>query len=71
MTSGQRQRLANAIGFISGTFAVLEVVRDRSVVWPPDALWQQLRGPQRLELGGGIALILVTFVMSIVGRTEG
>jgi hypothetical protein len=70
MTPGKKQRLANAIGFISGLLAVLGVVRDRSVIWPPDALWQQLRGPQRLQLGGGIALILVTFVISIVRRSE-
>ncbi len=35
-----------------------------------DALWQALSRPKRLELCGGIALIIVTFVISIVRRKD-
>ena len=55
---------------MSGLFACLDALRDASVYWPPDAAWQALRHVQRLELGGGIALIVVTFTVSIARRKE-
>jgi len=58
------------VGFLSGVLACLDAMRDAKVFWPPDTLWQVLRHPQRLELGGGIALIVVTLVISVVQGTE-
>jgi len=71
MPADKTRRIANAVGFISGVFACLDALRDRAVLWPPDAVWQTLRSPQRLELGGGMALILVTLVSAIVWRESG
>jgi len=70
MTPEKQRRLARAVGFLSGLLACLDALRDASVYWPPDAAWQALRHVQRLELGGGIALIVVTFVVSIARRKE-
>lgn len=70
MTREKKQRVATAVGFLSGLLACLDALRDSPAYWPPDALWEALRHPQRLELGGGIALIVVTFVVSIVRRKE-
>jgi hypothetical protein len=50
--------------------ACLDAVRDAKTLWPPDAVWAALRHPQRLELGGGLALIMVTLIISLVrGQT--
>lgn len=43
----------------------LDALRDARILWPPDVVWGGLRNPQRLELGAGIALIVVTLVMTI------
>ena len=66
MTPGKTQRLATAIGFLAGLLSCLDAVRDSKVSWPPDAVWAVLRAPQRLELGGGIALIVVSVVASLI-----
>jgi hypothetical protein len=66
MTSDKTQRVATAVGFLAGVLAALDALRDVKVLWPPDVVWEALRGPQRLELGGGIALIVVTVAISIV-----
>ena len=70
MTPEKQQRLATAVGFLSGLLASLDALRDCKVRWPPDAVWEILRGPQRLELGGGIALIVVTLVIWVVRQRE-
>jgi hypothetical protein len=64
-------RVATSVGFLSGILACLDAVRDSRAVWPPDALWAALQHPQRMELGGGIALILVTIVITIVRHSQG
>ncbi len=64
MTADKKRRVANAVGFLSGVLACLDAVRDVRAVWPPDLLWEGLRGAQRVELGGGIALIVATVVAS-------
>jgi hypothetical protein len=69
MTPEKKRRVANAVGFLSGVLACLDALRDVRVVWPPDLLWKGLRGAQRLELGGGIALIVVTVVTSAWQRS--
>jgi hypothetical protein len=58
------------VGFLSGVLACLDATRVAEVFWPPDALWQVLRHPQRLELAGGITLIVVTVVISVVQGRE-
>jgi hypothetical protein len=68
MVSDKKRRVMTAAGFLSGVIACLDAIRDVKVSWPPDALWQVLRHPQRLELCGGIALIVVTFVTSMIAR---
>jgi hypothetical protein len=48
--------------------ACLDALRDLGISWPPDAVWEALRRPQRLELAGGVALIVVSFVTSVLKR---
>jgi len=66
MNQQNSRRVAGAVGFISGVLACLDAVRDTRVLWPPDALWQVLRPPQRLEFGAGIALIAVTLIATAI-----
>jgi hypothetical protein len=65
MSSSKGRRLATAAGFVSGLLACLDAVRNAMASWPPDALWKTLRRPQKLELCGGLALIVVSLAMSI------
>jgi hypothetical protein len=67
MTPEKKRRVATAVGFLSGVLACLDALRDARAFWPPDVVWEALRGPQRLELGAGIALIVVSFVISVLG----
>ena len=69
MTAGKERRVANAVGFLAGVLACLDAVRDGGILWPPDVVWQGLRSSQRFELGGGIALIVVTLVTSAWQRS--
>jgi hypothetical protein len=68
MTEDKKRRVAAAVGFLSGTLSCLDALRDSKVFWPPDAVWSTLRHSQRLELGGGLALIVVVLVIMLVGR---
>jgi len=68
--SNRQRRIATAVGFLSGVLACLDAMRDARVFWPPDALGQVLRHPQRLEMAGGIVLIGVTVVISVVQGRE-
>lgn len=71
MNPEKKRRVATAAGFLSGVLASLDGLRDARVLWPPDVVWQGLRGPQRLEVRAGIALIVVTLVLTVVRkRTE-
>jgi hypothetical protein len=70
MTPEKKRRVATAVGFLSGVLACLDALRDARVLWPPDMVWEALRGPQRLELGAGIALIVVSFVTSVLGAAR-
>ena len=65
MTKEKKRRVATAVGFLSGVIACLDALRDAKTVWPPDVGWAALRGPQRLEFGGGIALIVATLIVSL------
>jgi hypothetical protein len=70
MTPDKQRRVAMAVGFLSGVLACLDALRDARIFWPPEAVWVALRSPQRLELGGGIALVAVTFLTSIAQRRD-
>ncbi len=70
MTADKKRRIATAVGFLCGMLACLDAMRDLKEWWPPDVVWQALRSPQRLELGGGIALIVVSFIASLLPRTS-
>jgi hypothetical protein len=64
----KRRRVATAAGFLSGVIACLDAIRDAKVTWPPEVLWGALNRPHRVELCGGILLIIVTFVVSLKQR---
>jgi hypothetical protein len=70
MTPEKKRRVATAVGFLSGVLACLDALRDARIFWPPDVAWDALRNPQRLELGAGIALIVITLVTSALQRRE-
>ncbi|HTZ81591.1 MAG TPA: hypothetical protein VMB66_00275 [Candidatus Acidoferrales bacterium] len=57
-------RVATAVGFLAGVIACLDAIRDVKTLWPPDALWQILPHPRRLELVAGIALIVVSLIIT-------
>ena len=71
MTPEKKKRVTNAVGFLSGMLACLDAVRDTRIFWPLGELWEGLRHVQRVELGAGIALIVVSMVlMRTRKRTE-
>jgi hypothetical protein len=70
MTPEKKQRVATAVGFLSGVLASLDAVHDARIFWPPDAVWAALQHPQRLELGGGLTLIVVTLLTSALLARE-
>lgn len=70
MTENKQRRVATAVGFLAGMLACLDALRDAKVVWPPDAAWAVMPHAQRLEMGAGIAIILVALVVSVVGLSR-
>jgi hypothetical protein len=68
MSSEKKQRVATAVGFLSGVIACLAPLRDLRSWWPPDEVWAVLGPSQRLEFLGGVALIVVTIAVSIASR---
>jgi hypothetical protein len=66
MTPEKMRRVAMAGMFLSGVLACLDAVKEARIFWPPDVLWEGLTNPNRLKMGAGIALIVVSFVMSVV-----
>ena len=62
MTPEKKRRIAMAGMFLSGIAGCLDALRDAKFYWPPEAAWQELRNPNRLKLGAGIALIVVSLV---------
>jgi hypothetical protein len=68
MTPEKSRRVATAVDFLSGVLAIMDAMRDSRILWPPGAVWETLRSAQRLEVGGGLALIVVTLVISAVRR---
>ncbi|HUC29373.1 MAG TPA: hypothetical protein VMR80_07310 [Candidatus Acidoferrum sp.] len=70
MAGEKQRRVATAAGFLSGVLACLDALRDVAVLWPPDAVWEALRSPKRLELAGGIALITVTLLITMLRERQ-
>jgi hypothetical protein len=70
MTSDKKNRIATAVGFLAGVLASLDALRDVRIVWPPNALWTVLQSRQRLELGAGLALIVVTVLASLLWQRD-
>jgi len=70
MTPEKKRRVSHALGFVSGVLACLDAIRDKKTAWPPAELWSELRSMQRIELAAGIALILITIVLSIVRKSS-
>jgi hypothetical protein len=68
MTPEKKRRVAMAGIFLSGVLACLDAVKDSRIFWPPDVAWEGLRNPNRLKLGAGIALIVVSFVTTVLKR---
>jgi hypothetical protein len=66
MPSRKESRVGTAVGFLSGLLACMNALRDASVTWPPDAAWEQMSHPHRLEFAGGAALIIATLVITVV-----
>ena len=62
MTPEKKRRIAMAGMFLSGVVGCLDALRDAKLFWPPDMVWEELRNPNRLKLGAGIALIVVSLV---------
>jgi hypothetical protein len=70
LTPEKKRRLETAAGFLSGVLACMDALRDARVVWPVAEMWDGLRNVKRVEFGGGVALIVVSFIISIVQRKD-
>jgi hypothetical protein len=68
MSETKDLRILAAVGFLAGVLACLDAVRDARVLWPPEALWNVLQHRQHLELGAGVAVIMVAIVTNIMGQ---
>ena len=66
MTPEKKRRVAIAGIFLSGVLACLDAIKDARIYWPPEVVWEGLRNPDRLKPGAGIALIVVSFVTSVL-----
>jgi hypothetical protein len=66
MTPKKQWRVATAAGFLAGVLICLDEVRDARILWPPDVLWDALGSPQRLKFGAGVALMVVSFLASVL-----
>jgi hypothetical protein len=56
------------MGFLAGVIACLHAMRDAKIPWPPAALWDVLSQAQRVELCGGVAMMVIAFFASLVGK---
>jgi hypothetical protein len=70
MTAEKKRRVATAVGFLCGVLACLDAFDGARIFWPPDAVWAALQPPQRLELGAGLALMVVTLLTSALQRRD-
>jgi hypothetical protein len=70
MPAKKRKRIAPAVLFLFGVLASLKAVGDSQAFWPPDVLWASLSNPHRVQLCGGVAMIVVAIVISIALRQQ-
>ena len=63
--SSKGRRVATALGFLSGVICCLDAVKEAGFYWPPADVWTALSHVKRMELGGGLALIAISLVVSI------
>ncbi len=54
--------------FLFGVLASLKAVTDSPALWPPDVVWASLSNPHRFQLCGGLATIVVSFVVLAMAR---
>jgi hypothetical protein len=65
MPPEKRKRIAPAVLFLFGVLASLKAVADSGAFWPPDVVWASLSNPHRVQLFGGVAMIVVAVVISL------
>jgi hypothetical protein len=68
MPLDKKRRIAFAAAFLTAVLAAVKAVGDATVFWPLSSLWQQLRGPQRFQLVGGIVVAVVMIGLSLMYR---
>ncbi|MGH9495064.1 MAG: hypothetical protein ACRD3B_08715 [Candidatus Sulfotelmatobacter sp.] len=61
----RRKRIAPAVLFLFGVLASLKAVGDSATFWPPDVVWAALSNPHRVQLCGGVAMMVVAVVISV------
>jgi hypothetical protein len=66
----KKRRVAFAAAFLAGVLAAVRAVGDATIFWPLSSLWQQLRGPQRFQLVGGLVVALVMLVLFFLSRSR-
>jgi hypothetical protein len=70
MNPDKKRRIAFAGGFVTAVLASVRAISDATIFWPPEALWQQLRGPQRFQFVGGSVMAIVMVALSVVYRSR-
>jgi len=70
MTVDKKRRVAFAAAFLTGMLAAVRAIGDATVFWPLSSLWEQLRGPQRFQLIGGLAVAVVMMVLFFISRSR-
>jgi len=62
MTPAKRRNAATAVVFLFGVLASLRAMGEAGTMWPPDAVWQSLRNPFRLQLVAGILMTVMALI---------
>jgi hypothetical protein len=70
MTVDKKRRVAFAAAFLTGMLAAVRAIGDATVFWPLSSLWEQLRGPERFQLIGGLAVAVVMMVLFFISRSR-
>ena len=71
MPPEKRKRIAPAVLFLFGVLASLKAVSDSGTFWPPDVVWTSLSNPHRLQLCGGVAMMVVAVVIVAMKKKQG